>query len=210
MPVLAKAAPLLYAGTMLSTWFLVYVVATGLGHAPYWLPMISDCLVFSPEGNVARWGLCTSQNFLVLSMLLVFKNMRRCAAGLPPSATPWPLLGCLMSDHADLGLGLLACVCGVFPFVVSEFEESFMWRTCDFRLGRMSGSGGWDAEGNCNLSASCLPPAVLADGGSMCLEKSHGVKWHSDFAVYFFMLLGLCECADAAARRLFFWPPGSG
>lgn len=189
MPVLAKVVPTAQACFMLGTWALCYIIATSLGHVPYWLPMISDCLVFSPEGPFARWGLVTAQNLLLLSILLIFCYQRRCTAQLPPNARPWPLMGCLMSDHADLAIGLLATFCGLQPLIVNEMEEGMEWRTCDHRA-PVGSRTGFDANGNCNISVTCVSPAVSLENGEICLGKYNGdLKWHSDFAAAYIVLL---------------------
>ena len=203
MPILAQVVPKAQACFMLGTWATCYVVATSLGHVPYWLPMISDCLVFSPEGPLSRWGLVTAQNLLVLNVVLIFRYQRRCTAQLPPNAVPWPLAGCLMSDHVDFAVGLLAAFCGLQPLVVNEFEEGLEWRTCDHQA-PVGSPTGFDANGDCNISATCVPPAVSLEGGAICLGKHHGsFHWHSDFAAAYIVLLMPIYVCRLTARAVY-------
>jgi hypothetical protein len=203
MPILAQVVPTAQACFMLGTWAICYIIATSLGHVPYWLPMISDCLVFSPEGPFARWGLVTAQNLLLLSVVLIFRYQRRCTAHLPPDAAPWPLAGCLMSDHADFAIGLLGTFCGLQPLIVNEMEEGMEWRTCDHQA-PVGSPTGFDANGDCNISATCVPPAVSLESGEICLGKYHGsFHWHSDFAAAYIVLLMPLYVWRLTARALY-------
>ena len=189
MPILAQTIASAQAIFMLGTWVTCYIIATSLGHVKYWLPMISDCLVFFPEGPLSRWGLVTAQNLLLLTVVLIYRYQRRCTAQLPPSAAPWPLAGCLQSDHADFAIGLLATFCGLQPLIVNEMEESLDWETCDYHAA-VGSPRGFDADGRCNISSTCPPPAVSLENGEICLSKTHGgFKWHSDFAMAYIVLL---------------------
>lgn len=39
MPILARVVPTLQGVLMLGTWAICYIIATSLGHVPYWLPV---------------------------------------------------------------------------------------------------------------------------------------------------------------------------
>jgi len=51
--------------------FTCYFIAVSLGHAPAWLPMISDCAIQAPEKYIFRIGLISSALLLELNSVLM-------------------------------------------------------------------------------------------------------------------------------------------
>ena len=52
---------------------LCYTLAVSNGHVPPWLPMISDCAVYSPEKYPFRLGLVVSSMLIAVGIMAVYK-----------------------------------------------------------------------------------------------------------------------------------------
>lgn len=69
----ARASAVLFSAgpvIMLLTTAVTYGLAVGLGHVHWWLPMISDLQVFSPECFVSRVGMPLSTLFMQVGVVL--------------------------------------------------------------------------------------------------------------------------------------------
>ena len=60
------------ATIVLVTIFSCYGIGVSLGHVPVWLPMISDCGVYSPEKYFFRLGLVIGSIFLYAESFLLY------------------------------------------------------------------------------------------------------------------------------------------
>ena len=100
---------LIHAGILLamSTILACYTIATSLGHVPLWLPMISDCAVYSPEKYLFRWGLVLTAGLFGLQGALIYGANR-------------PYSG----SKAALVVGLLGSFCLSIVGVVNEAENN--------------------------------------------------------------------------------------
>lgn len=80
MQVLAKlpVTVLVHAAALetLATIFLCYGLAVGLGHVPAWLPMISDCAVYSPEKYPFRLGIVVSAVLIAIQVVMTYNADR--------------------------------------------------------------------------------------------------------------------------------------
>lgn len=88
----------------LATIVICYSLAVSLGHVQPWLPMISDCAVYSPEKYPFRFGLALSSILIGAQVVLVHQ-----AKGYSKASAFFGLL-------ASLGLGIVS--------VVNEEENS--------------------------------------------------------------------------------------
>ena len=123
MPVIGKV-PLnvfIHVGVLvpIATILLCYTLAVSLGHVPVWLPMISDCAVFSPEKYPFRWGIVLGAALFGAQSVLVY------GADKPYS-----------KSKVALTLGLLASFCLSVVGVVNEAEDNSvhsgkLWYTLD-------------------------------------------------------------------------------
>ena len=57
---------------ILSVIFLCYGLAVALGHVPAWLPMISDCGVYSPEVYLFRYGFVVAAFLMATEAVMVY------------------------------------------------------------------------------------------------------------------------------------------
>ena len=170
MAILARTVPVAQAALFLGTWALCYGLATGLGHVPFFLPMISDCLVLPPEGNIARFGMVTSIDLLLINVFLTYRWLKLAGPARERPCNP------LLSARVDCGLGLVASALGMMPMVVNEDEEGRRASPC-------SGAEAENATGWCNATRGAIP----FDG--ICFEKLSGAfQWHSVCALLFFLL----------------------
>jgi len=76
-----------------------YFIAVGLGHVQWWLPMISDCAVESPESYLFRFGLIPSALLLWLNSLLMLYYLSSSQIG-----------GILWTDNVAFYFVTAACV----------------------------------------------------------------------------------------------------
>ena len=90
----------------LGTIFLCYTLAVVNGHVPEWLPMISDCAVYSPEKYPFRLGLMVAAVFLGLETVFMY------------SANAEKLM-----NKFCLATGVLASVAMAIASVVNEEEN---------------------------------------------------------------------------------------
>lgn len=90
-----------------STIFVCYSLAVSLGHVPAWLPMISDCAVYSPEKYFFRWGMLLGAAAMAVQNILIY------GADKAYSKSKWALF-----------FSLLASFCLSILAVVNEAENN--------------------------------------------------------------------------------------
>jgi hypothetical protein len=125
MPLLARSVPTLQVVLFMGTWALCYTLAVVLRHVEPWLPMIGDTLVLPPEGNLARFGMVTAMNLLVINVLLMCRWVQLAKASCGARGE------CLLSALGDSHLGMLAAAAGMVPMVINEREEGLTQHACN-------------------------------------------------------------------------------
>ena len=86
---------------MVTTILLCYTLAVSLGHAPAWLPMISDCALEAPEKYLFRWGFVVGAALLAVQCAMVY------AADKPYSKSK---LSLILGTVASLSLSVIGVV----------------------------------------------------------------------------------------------------
>ncbi len=95
--------------TIVSTILLCYSLAVSKGHVKPWLPMISDCAVYSPEKYPFRLGLAATSMLFSAGVVMIYKaNM------------------IYSRNKLALCLGVIAMSCLGIVAVVNEKENNFV------------------------------------------------------------------------------------
>jgi len=84
-----------------------YLIAVYLGHVQAWLPMISDCAVYSPEKYPFRIGIITTAGHLALSAVCLYFYLHTVTLGGTRVTDKVALVFCLLSTFFLAAVGAI-------------------------------------------------------------------------------------------------------